>query len=139
MQAEHIDAEVVRRHPLPVKRINTADSAEKMPGSMGVELIFRQKIFARKQFELTFVHLDHECIFSATDRAIAGRQFGKIGLDFEPHRTAVATAFVILKWTMRHQAQPAGLYTRSVEAGYFSITLPKRLGRFENAPPQLGH
>jgi len=31
------------------------------------------------------------------------------------------------------------LYTRSVEAGYFWIALPKRVGRFENAPPQLGH
>lgn len=100
MQAEHIDAEVVRRHPLPVKRINTADSAEKMPGSMGVELIFRQKIFARKQFEFTFVHLDHQCVFSAADRAIAGRQFGKIGLDFELNRSTVATALVILEWMM---------------------------------------
>ncbi|HPO23951.1 MAG TPA: hypothetical protein PK135_04685 [Arenimonas sp.] len=100
MQAENIDAKVVRRHPLPVKWIDATDPAEKMPGGMGVELIFRQEIFTRQQFEFTFVHLDHQRVFSAADRAIAGRQFGEISFDFEPHRTTVAAAFVILEWTM---------------------------------------
>ena len=109
MQAEHIDTQVVRRHPLPVKRINAADLAEKMSGSMRMKLILRQGSFARQQSEFTFVYLDHQCIFSPTDRAITGRQFGKIGFDFEPYRTAVAAAFVIPEWAMRHQVQPAAL------------------------------
>ncbi len=100
MQTEHIDAQMVRRHPLPVKWIDAADLAEKMSGSMRMKLILRQGIFARQQSEFAFVHLDHQCIFSAADRAIAGRQFGEIGLDFEPYRSTVATALVILEWAM---------------------------------------
>jgi len=109
MQAENIDAKKIWCNPLSVKRINATDPAEKMSGGMRMELILRQGLFACKQSEFTFVHLDHHCVFAAADRTIAGRQLGKVGFDFELHGTAVAAALMALEYAMRHQAQPAGL------------------------------
>src|SRR5262245_47163337 len=43
-EAEHVDAEVIRRHALPVKRIDAARAAEVMARRHRVEAIFGQRV-----------------------------------------------------------------------------------------------
>ena len=52
VQAEDIDPEVVGRHALAVKGVNPADLAEEVPRCLGMELVFRERIFAREQAKL---------------------------------------------------------------------------------------
>lgn len=46
MQTKNVDAKKVRRDSFPVEGVNSADLAEKVSGSMGMELIFRERFFA---------------------------------------------------------------------------------------------
>src|SRR5215831_12369337 len=83
VQAEHVDPEVIGRDTLAMKRINTARLAEVMPSRQRVETILRQRILSGQEPEPRFVHLDHQRVLAATDRAIAGGQFREIGRDLE--------------------------------------------------------
>ncbi len=66
-KTEHIDAKVVRSNALAVKGINTTYLAEKVPCSLGVELVLREKFLARKQGELALMDFDHQRVFLFAD------------------------------------------------------------------------
>ena len=102
MRVGYTDAEVVGRDPFAMKRVDAADLAEEMAGGPGVEPVFAERLFAGKQGEPCFMHLDHECILPAADRAVTHRKFGKVGLDLEADGAAVATSKVFLHWTTTH-------------------------------------
>ena len=95
-EAMDVDAEVVWRHPLAVEWIDAADFAKEVSRGFGVELILGERLFARQQLKLTFMHFDHQRIFTAADAAITHGQFRKIRFDLKAHGTAVATSKVFL-------------------------------------------
>ena len=102
MQAEHIDAHVIRREALAVKWIDAANFTEEMPRSFCVKPVFGDRVSPGKKRELRFMHLDHERILAAANRAVAGGEFRKIGFDLEANGTAVTTASVSLKRSVSH-------------------------------------
>ena len=85
-----------------MKRVDAAHLEEVMPRSLRVELVLSERLFARQQPELTFMHFDHERILLPADRAIAHREFGEICFDLESNGAAVATAPVFLHWPCSH-------------------------------------
>ena len=91
-----IDAQVVRREPLAVERVDPAGLAKKMASGLRMELVLDEFGFAGEQFEPGFVHLDHQRIPAAADRAVAHCQLREIRFDLEANRTAVATADIFL-------------------------------------------
>jgi hypothetical protein len=91
-QAENIDTEIFRRDTLPMERINAASPAKEVARGHGVKAVFAERVFASEQLELALVNLDHQRILAAANRAIAGRQLGKIGLDLEANQSAMTTA-----------------------------------------------
>ena len=102
MKTEDIDAEVVGRHALAVKGIDAACLAEEMARGHCVESILGQRVFARKQAEPAFVHLDHQCVLAPTNRTVACRQLGEVCLDLESDRATMTTAAIPLHWTAVH-------------------------------------
>src|SRR6266568_3530621 len=108
LKAENIDSKIVGRDTLAMKRIDAADLAEEVAGGLGVELVLSERLFARQQFKLALMHLDHKGILATADRAVARCEFREIGFDLKSDRAAVATAFVFLKratthWLMLHE------------------------------------
>lgn len=85
-----IHPEMGRRHPLAVKRINSADLAEKVAGGVRVELVFGETLCSGEQLEAAFVDLDHQRILAGADGAIARREFWKVGRYGKPHCAAMA-------------------------------------------------
>ena len=94
LETEHVDADEVRRHALPVKRIDPAHLAEEMACRFRVKLIFGERISTGEKPKPGFVHLDHQRILFAADRAIARGELRKIGVDLEAHGAAMARAAV---------------------------------------------
>src|SRR5689334_16359487 len=75
-----------------MKRIDAADLAEEMSRRHRVEAILGQCIATRKKLELRFVHLDHQRVLAAADRAVAGRELREIAFDTEHDGAAMAAA-----------------------------------------------
>jgi hypothetical protein len=92
----NVDAEVIWRHPLAVEWINAADFAKEVPRGFGVVLILGERLFARQQLKLTFMHFDHQRIFATADAAITHGQFREISFDLKTYGTTVATSKVFL-------------------------------------------
>lgn len=85
-----VDAEVVRRDALAMKRVDATHLAEKVPRSFGVELVLRERLHARQQLEPAFVSLHHERVFHAADRTVTHGEFRKVGFNLKAHGAAVA-------------------------------------------------
>lgn len=102
MKAEDIDSEVVGCDPFAMERIDAADLAEIVLGCLGMELVLRQRFLPGQETKARLMDLDHECILHAADRTVTHREFGKVGVDLETHRSAVATSGVCLKRTCSH-------------------------------------
>src|SRR6188472_4078124 len=81
-EAKDVDAEIVGRHALAVKRIDAACLAEIVTCG--------QRALARQQAKPVFVHLDHERILAPANRAVAGGELRDVGLDFEGYGAAMA-------------------------------------------------
>ena len=93
VEAEHVDAIVVRRHSFAMEGIDAANAAEVMLRGERVELIQAQRFVAAQQTEpVFFVHFHHQRILAPADRAVARRRFRNVGVDFEGDGAAVATA-----------------------------------------------
>src|SRR5689334_7883386 len=140
-ETEHVDAEMVGRHALAMKRIDAARPAEKMSRRSRMESIFGQRVFACDQLETILVHFHHQRVLAATDRAVAGGQLGKIGLDLEAHGAAMAAATQVLEWPRpngrgmrrdwllvahRDNAASAARYAPSVSPGALMVTSRSR-------------
>ena len=85
-----------------MKWVDAANLAEEVPCCSGMKLVLGQRLLAGQEPELALMNLDHEGVFLATDRAIAHGEFGKVCLNLEPNRAAVAAALVFLKGTLCH-------------------------------------
>jgi hypothetical protein len=81
-----------------MERINAAGLAKEVSRGHGMKAVFTEGVFASEQFELALVNLNHQHILATTNRAIAGRQLRKVGLDLEANRSAMTTATVLLWW-----------------------------------------
>src|SRR5579883_3149637 len=92
VETKNVDAEVVRSDALAVERIDAAGTAEEMARGPGMELIFAEVMLSREKAKPALVHLDHQCVLPAADRAVAGGQFRKVGFDLEAHGPAVAAS-----------------------------------------------
>src|SRR5215813_14899483 len=102
IQAEHVDAEVVGRNPLAMEMVDVAGLAEVMPCGHRVEPVLDQRILAGEELEVRLVNFDHQRVLAATDRAIAGGQLRKIGLDLELHRATMTAATIGSCCAIRH-------------------------------------
>jgi len=94
LEAEHVDPEMIRRCPLPMKGINAATRAEEMPRPVGIPLIDRQQILTAEHGELVLVHFRHQSVLLRAQRAIAGRELADRSVDPECYCAAVARALV---------------------------------------------
>jgi hypothetical protein len=125
VEAEHIDAKMVRRDALAVEWVDAAGLAEVVPGSLRVELVLGEELVAREKLELAFVDLDHESILATADRAVAHGELRKVGFDLESDRSAMATADMRLQWTATHSLalrrgltfESSGAVRRPLEGG----------------------
>ena len=68
-----------------------------VPQAEGLSAVLGELRVAGEQAELRFVHLHHQRVPAPADRAVAARQLGEVGLDFEAHGAAVAAAAVGLQ------------------------------------------
>ena len=100
VQAEDIDPEVVGRHALAVKGVNPADLTEEVPRCLGMELVFRERIFASEQAKLVLMDLDHQRILAPTDGAVAHRELWEVRFDLKANCAAMAAAEVLLPWAV---------------------------------------
>src|SRR5947208_1700806 len=75
LETEYVDAEMIRRGALAVKRVDAAARAEKMLRPMRLPFVDRQQIFAAQHGECTLMHLRHQRVLLPAQRAIAGRDF----------------------------------------------------------------
>ena len=98
-QAVHIDPEEIRRHALPVERVDAAHLAEEVPGRARVELVLGQELLALEQPEPAFVDLDHQGVLLPADGAVAPGQLGEVRLDLEADGAAMAAAGITLERT----------------------------------------
>lgn len=103
-QAEDIDAQVVRRDPLAMEGVDTADLAEVVLGSVSVKLVFGQELPALEQFELALVDLDHECVLLIADGTVTHGELREVRFDLEANRAAMTTPPVRLKRAATHDA-----------------------------------
>lgn len=71
LPAEHVDAEMLGRSALAVKRVDAAARAEEMLRAIGAPDISRQKIHAAENREFALMDLGHERILSTAQRAVA--------------------------------------------------------------------
>src|SRR5262252_8816754 len=92
VETEDVDAEIVGRDALAMEGIDAAFLAEEMARGHGVEPVLGEPILPGEQLEPSLVNSHHQRILAATDRAVARRQLGKIGLDLELDRPAVTTS-----------------------------------------------
>jgi len=91
-----------------MKRVDAADLAEEVPRCLGMELVLRERLLASQKLEFALVHFDHECVLLAADRTVAHGEFRKVCLDLEADRTAMTTAFVLMKRTTTHCCSKGG-------------------------------
>ncbi|WGR95156.1 hypothetical protein MTX26_04235 [Bradyrhizobium sp. ISRA443] len=89
LEAKHVDAEVIGRGALAVKRVDAAARAEEMFGVILVPLIRRQQIFTAEDLKLAFVRLRHDGVLSPAERAIASDQPLDRCVDLEGDRVAM--------------------------------------------------
>ncbi|MEJ0008828.1 MAG: hypothetical protein WDM77_21305 [Steroidobacteraceae bacterium] len=83
IKAEYVDSKVIRRNALPVERVNTASSAEIVGRYVTMELIRGQEIATAQERKGALLHLNHQGVLPATDRAVAGCQLSEIGFNLE--------------------------------------------------------
>ena len=89
-----IDAQGVRSNAFAMEWIDPAMFAKKVPGGLGVELIFGECISTSEQPEPGLWHFHHQGILAFANRTIAGREFRKIRFDFKLNSAAMATSAV---------------------------------------------
>jgi hypothetical protein len=77
--------------------MDPTDFAKVVPRGMRVERVFRERFLTLQEFELALVHLNHQSILATAYGAIAHGQLRKVGLDFKPHCSAMATPYVFLQ------------------------------------------
>ena len=97
LEAEDVDAEKIRRHALPMERVDAACAAEEVSRRHGVETIFDQRFLPTEQSKLALVDPDHQRVLASADRAIALRQLGEVGIDLERNGPAMAGAAIGLQ------------------------------------------
>lgn len=103
VEAEDIDAKIIRRHALAVKWVDSAGLAEVVRGRKGVELVGAQGFLAGKQAKRALMDFDHQRILSTANGAIAGSQLWKVRDDLKANRSAVATASECFVWLTGHE------------------------------------
>src|SRR6266542_1416058 len=102
VKAENVDTEIIRRDAFAMERIDSTHVAETMARSHRVESVLHKRIFSGQQLESALVDFHHQRVLASTDRTIARRQLGEVGLDLELDRPAMATAAVLLHWSSTH-------------------------------------
>ena len=102
IETEDVDAEVVGRYALAVERVDPTCLAKVVGRGVGMKLVGGERPHVAEQAKRALMHLHHQRVLAPANRAVTGRQFGEIGIDFKSDRAAVAATGIGFAWTASH-------------------------------------
>ena len=89
-----------------MKSVDAADFAEIVLRRASVELIKRQRVFARQELEMLWIDSRHHGAFAPTETAITPKGGRERALNLKCHRSAVTRAFVRFQFSLHKRFVP---------------------------------